>query len=83
VVRAPSYGPAVLCSFVLHLLPAELAEGRVVGQVEDVGRGVTAAVRNLGELADFLHRSTQDPGSVILGGCSEVSSSPSEADSSS
>jgi hypothetical protein len=51
----------VLSSFVLHLLPGELAEGRVVGQVEDVGRGVTAAVRSLSELGDFLHRSTLGP----------------------
>ena len=73
----------MLSSFVLHLLPAELAKGRVVGQVEDVGRGVTAAVRNLGELGDFLHRSTTPAASVILGGCGEPSSLPSEADTAS
>lgn len=62
-----SYGRAVLISFVLRLVPEELAEGRLTGEVEAVHTGRRALVSNvagLGELiADLqaLHPQAQAP----------------------
>jgi hypothetical protein len=44
----------VVLSFVLHLLEEELAEGRVVGRIEDVASDDVAAVRDVDELLEFL-----------------------------
>ena len=40
--------------YVLRLIPAELAGGRVVGQVEDVASGGTTYIRSAEELVGFL-----------------------------
>ena len=40
--------------YVLRLLPAELAGGRVVGQVEDVASGGMTSIRSAEDLVGFL-----------------------------
>ena len=44
----------MLATFVLRLVPDALAEGRIVGVVEEVETGRRAVVRDLDELRAFL-----------------------------
>jgi hypothetical protein len=44
----------VLCVYVLRLLPQELADGRIVGQVEEVESKNTSVIHNVEELRAFL-----------------------------
>jgi hypothetical protein len=43
----------VLASYVLRLVPEELADGRFVGEVEDVATGVHSIIRDVDELVRF------------------------------
>lgn len=47
-------------SFVLRLLNDHLRAGEVVGQAENVETGERHLVGDVGELVDFLRRSTND-----------------------
>ena len=48
---------AVLVSYVLHLVPAELEEGRLVGEVEAVRTGERRAFHEVEDLKRFCQRS--------------------------
>jgi hypothetical protein len=43
----------VLSSYILRLIPSELARGRLVGEVEDVSTGKQRAIRDAAELISF------------------------------
>jgi len=53
-------------SFVLRLVPAALAESKIVGQVQEVETGLTAQLRSADELIAFLVTRTHPaaPGST-------------------
>ncbi len=53
----------VLVSFVLHLVPDELTEGRVVGNVIEVLSGREQPIRSVDELVSFC----RDHGSSVTG----------------
>lgn len=57
-----SYPFAVLVSFVLRLRADQLADGRLVGEVEEVGSGRTCFVRSGAELAQFCADFEGGPG---------------------
>ena len=57
----------MLSSFVLRLRPDALADGGIVGEVEDVDSGVRVSIRSVDDLIAFLARhggsdATQDQG---------------------
>ena len=46
--------PLVLISFVLRLVPAAAAEGRIVGEIESVDSGRTRTIRSVEELVALV-----------------------------
>lgn len=60
VVRPILTVTAVTSSFVLRLLDDHLQAGEVVGQAENVETGERLLVGDVGELVEFLCRSTND-----------------------
>ena len=62
VGRRPVILPAVVTTFLLRLLDERRAAGEVVGQVEHVGTGATALVKNADELVAFVSGPAQGAG---------------------
>lgn len=56
-IRVPNRLRTVLVSYVLHLVPAELEEGRLVGEVEAVRTGERRAFHQVEDLMRFCQRS--------------------------
>lgn len=50
----------MLSVYVLKLMPAELAAGRLVGEIEHVASQSTALIHNVEELIGFLAQCTDD-----------------------
>lgn len=54
----------MLVSYVLRLVPDELADGRLIGEVEAVGTGERRAIHGMDELMGFCresYRATDPP----------------------
>ena len=60
--RAARTVALVLVSYVVRLLPRQLAEGEFVGQVEDVASGERVPVQSAEDLLQFLSRSVRSDG---------------------
>jgi hypothetical protein len=60
---------AVLVTLVVRLVPERLADGEFVGEVEHVGRGGQAKVREISDLVGFAQRAAAaEPGRDSVAG---------------